>query len=89
VVIVELDLGRSGRLRTGGDHDLLGSDGGVVAAGFPCTVTVCGSSNRAVRAPEQVDVVAKQLATDHLDLAANNVLSAGQQVGDRNLDLTR
>ena len=34
VLVVELDLGRAGRLGAGGDHDVLGGDRVVVAAGL-------------------------------------------------------
>ena len=43
--------------------------------------TVCGSRNRPVPADE-VDAVADQLVADDLDLAADDVLGAAEQVGD-------
>ncbi len=86
MAVVELDLGRSGGLGAGSDHDLLGGDGGVVAA----CVTLHGNRLRALeagRAPEQVNMVAQQLAPDHLDLATHDMLGAGQQVGNCDLGL--
>ena len=52
----------------------------------PSTATVCGSMKCAVPV-STVDVVAQQLAADHLDLAADHVLRTRCQVGDRDVVL--
>jgi hypothetical protein len=86
VLVVELDLGGTGRLRAGGDHDVLGGDGVAVAPplalhGDGVLVLEPGG------AAEDLDVVAQQLVPDHLDLPADHVLRARQQVGDGDLAL--
>jgi hypothetical protein len=85
-LIVELDLGWTGRLRAGGDDDVLRRDDLEIAA----RLTLDGHGVRVLEpgdAAEDVHVVAQELVADHLDLAADHMLCARQQVLDRDLAL--
>jgi hypothetical protein len=86
VVVVELDLGGPRRLRPGGDDDVLGGDGVVVAAVLALDrdgVLVHETGGAA----EDLDVVAQQLAADHLHLPPDDARRAREQVGDGDLGL--
>ena len=83
--LVELDAAGPGGPGAGGDHDLVG--------GGPADPAVAVVDLHRVRvdempgAGEHRDPVAGQLAADHVDLPADDVLGAGGQVGDGDLVL--
>ena len=75
--LVELHVGGSSRLGARGDHDLLRGDHTMLAAAVDLHRM---GIDEASGADEQVDVVAEQLRPHDLDLPADHMLRAGQQV---------
>jgi hypothetical protein len=81
---VEVDLGRPRRPGAGGDHDDRRGHRRPVTA----MRTLHGDGVRIEEpagAGEQLDVVTQQLGAHHLYLAADHMLGARQQVGDRDV----
>src|SRR5699024_780131 len=83
-LVVEVDAVRPGRAGPGGDDDLFRGDdlvpaGGLVLEGDRVRV---GEPGRALQEPHPV---AGQLAADDVDLAADDVLRPGGEIGDRDV----